>query len=67
MGTIGVTIGAGETAITKHNDERRVHRANNRSSEATKERRTQMRAERSRENELYKDAEGILYGAGIAD
>ena len=65
--TMGVTIGAGATAIAKQNDERRVHRANKRSSEATKERRTQMRAERSRENELYEDAEGILYGAGIAD
>ena len=67
METMGVTIGAGATAIAKQNDERRVHRANNRSSEATKERWTQMRAEGSRENKLYEDAEGILYGAGIAD
>ena len=67
MEMMGITIGAAASAMATKNDECRIRRSNHCSSEESKERRTEKRECRLRENELYEDEEGEMYGAGIAD
>ena len=62
-----VTIGAGAAATARRSDECRIRTADDRNREVSKEHRLNIRADRSRENELYDDTEGVFYGAGIAD
>lgn len=67
MDTMGVTIGPGAAATARHNDECRIRTAEDRNCEVSKEHRLDIRANRSRENELYDDTEGVFYEAGMAD
>ena len=67
METMGVTIGAGAAATATRHDECRIRTAGGHGREAAKEHRSNIRADRSRENELFDDVEGFLYGAGKAD
>ncbi|XP_018371342.1 PREDICTED: uncharacterized protein LOC108766507 isoform X1 [Trachymyrmex cornetzi] len=48
-------------------DESRIERQNARQSLSSKEARTARRAEQIHLHEYYEEAEGLLYGAGIAD
>ena len=48
-------------------DENRIERENRRTSFSSKEARTARRLEQLHQNEFYEQAEGLLYGAGIAD
>lgn len=48
-------------------DERRVERQERRSSLTTKEARKARKEELAEQNEYYEEAEGLLYGPGIAD
>lgn len=67
MEVMGVTVGQAAAALAEQKDNARILAANNRTSDASKERRTQIREEKIRENEFFEEAEGILYGPGIAD
>ena len=67
MEVMGVQIGSGAATFARMQDDLRVRIANRRSSEESKEARTDRRSARSEENDAFEEAEGILYGAGIAD
>jgi len=63
----GITIRKAAAALAKRQNNARISAANDRSSKATKKQRMQIREEKIRENELFEETEGILYGAGIAN
>ena len=48
-------------------DKQRIERENRSASLSTKEARTARRLEQLHQNEYYEEAEGVLYGAGIAE
>lgn len=48
-------------------DAERIRRTNKRQSLSSKEARTARRLEQMHLNEFFVEAEGVLYGAGIAD
>ena len=48
-------------------DKQRIERENRRASLSSKEAQTARRLEQSHQNEYYEEAEGLLYGAGIAE
>ncbi|KMQ84720.1 hypothetical protein RF55_17253 [Lasius niger] len=67
MEVMGVTIGSAVVQLAHKQDGQRIAQANRRSTDASKESRMARREERALENETYKESEGILYSAGIAD
>ena len=48
-------------------DKQRIERENRRASLSSKEARTARRLKQLHQNEYYEEAEGLLYGAGIAE
>ena len=48
-------------------DKLRIERENRRASSSSKEARTAHRLEQLHQNEYYKEAKGLVYGAGIAE
>ena len=48
-------------------DKQRIERENRRASLSIKEARTARRVEQLHQNEYYEEAEGLRYGAGIAE
>ena len=67
MSVMGVKIGLTAIHYATQRDRERVRVANRRSTDASKEARTQRRNAILDENERYEEEEGIMYGAGIAD
>ncbi|EFN85242.1 hypothetical protein EAI_04679 [Harpegnathos saltator] len=67
MEVMGVTIGKGAAEFVQRCDQARIELANQRSSTQSKESRTVRRNVRLEENDAYEQAEGIMYGPGIAD
>ena len=67
METMGVSIGVEAKNFVQAHDEARILKADKMSNEASKEQRVARRNARLEENEVYKETEGIIYGAGIAD
>lgn len=64
---MGVKIGPTSEHFVAARDGTRVHLANRRSSDASKEARIKRRQAILDENAHYEEADGIMYGAGIAD
>ena len=64
---LDLRIGQQCKAFVDQADKQRVERADQRYSTSTKEARSVKREARAAENEFYEEAEGILYGPGIAD
>jgi len=67
MEVMGITLGPKAVEFAEQNDRTRIRTANHRSSEASKEARTSRRKARSAQEDSFDQAEGVLYGAGIAD
>ena len=67
MGVMGITIGPEAHAFGSKRDETRIRRSEVRVSDASKEARTARLAERSKEEDLFEQEKGPMYGAGIAD
>lgn len=64
---MGVTIGPESFAFAQNLDDARIMKADRQASLASKEARIARQNEKSMQNELYEETEGILYGPGIAD
>ena len=64
---MGITIGPTAVYFAAERDRDRVRVANHRSTDASKEARTNRRKAILDENVHFEESEGILYGAGIAD
>lgn len=67
MSVMGVKIGPTAVQYATQRDRERIRVANRRSTDASKEARTQRRNAILDENERFEEEEGIMYGAGIAD
>jgi len=67
MQVMGVTIGPTAMQLAQKQDAHRIDQANRRSNDVSKESRIARREKRILEEESYKEREGILYAAGIAD
>ncbi|KYN50387.1 hypothetical protein ALC57_00024, partial [Trachymyrmex cornetzi] len=67
METMGVTIGKISTEFAEKCDEARIEKTNLCSTSDSKESRSALRNARFEENEAYEQAEGVMYGPGIAD
>ncbi|XP_048511178.1 uncharacterized protein LOC125500959 [Athalia rosae] len=67
METMGCTIGPIAADFAAKHKAERIKTADRRSSLDSKEARTARRTEISAENEEFEEAEGVLYGPGIAD
>lgn len=67
MNTLEIIIGKQSKTYADNIDEHRVIRQERRSSLTTKEACKARREQLLEENELYEEAEGLLYGPGIAD
>jgi len=65
MEIMGITLGPKAVEFAEQNDRTRIRTANHRSS--SKEARTSRRKARSAQEDSFDQAEGVLYGAGIAD
>ncbi|KYN14618.1 hypothetical protein ALC57_13173 [Trachymyrmex cornetzi] len=62
-----LTIGPQAINFMETHDEARITNAEHCTTAASKEARAALRAARAEENDAFEEAEGLLYGAGIAD
>ncbi|XP_066590498.1 uncharacterized protein [Prorops nasuta] len=67
MQLLNLKIGQQCKMFTDNVDIQRIERERRRSSLSSKEARTARRLEQLQQNEFHEEAEGLLYGAGIAD
>jgi len=67
MEVMEVCIGKEAAGFAENRDNARIAAFTRRSSEASKERRTEIRNQKLLECDSYEHTEGIMYGAGIAD
>lgn len=65
MDTLGCKIGRYSVAYAQKMDEKRISRAEMRSSHESKEARLQRKKDKTLRNELFEESEGLLYGPGI--
>lgn len=66
MDIMGITIGGQAEFYAATRDEKRIHRSEQRVSDAAKKARIARREELSAQQDLFEEEEGILYGPGIA-
>lgn len=64
---MGMKIGQTAMQFANMRDQQRIVRENRRSTEASKESRTQKKQAKLDENTRLEQVEGILYGPGVAD
>lgn len=64
---LDIIIGKQCKSYADNMDEQRVIRQERRSSLTTKETRKALKEKHLEQNQLYEEAEGLLYGPGIAD
>ena len=67
MQQLSLKIGQQCNMFADNFDKQRIERENRRASLSSKEARTARRLEQLHQNEYYEEAEGLLYGAGIAE
>lgn len=67
MNLLNLTIGTYAKVFAHNSDEERITRQNRKSLSETKDARTARRQHQMEENQLFEEAEGLLYGPGIAD
>ena len=67
MNTLGIIVGTQAKAFTDTTDEARITRQNRMSLSETKEARIARKQLQIENNQLFEEAEGLLYGPGIAD
>ena len=67
MEIMGIQLGRVAISCAQERDDKRIKEADKKTFNCSKEARTKRRSDRSEENHLLEQAEGLLYGAGIAD
>lgn len=67
LSTMGTDIGQHAYDFAVQKDEERIFLANKKSQQSTKDARIQRKKDLQEQEELFVEASGLLYGAGIAD
>lgn len=67
MNVLGIRIGILANLCAEEKDNQRVRQANRRTLDSSKEARTARRLDQLTENSFFEEAEGLLYGPGIAE
>ena len=67
MNELNIIVGTYCKVFAENTDKARVERQNKMSLSETKAARTARKQKQIEENQLFEEAEGLLYGPGIAD
>lgn len=67
MNELGIIVGTYCKVFAENTDEARIVKQNRMSLSETKAARTARKQQQLEDNQLFEEAEGLLYGSGIAD